>query len=187
MLDGLVQSAKTRMQKAVDVTVTDLSTIRSGRASPALVENIMIAAYEGTQKLKVLEMATISAQDAKTITVAPYDPSQIQSITKGIQEANTGLNPVIDGELIRISIPPLSEERRRDYIKLAKTKIEAGKIMIRQVRQDTLKELRRAVEDKLLNEDDQHLGEKLIQESTDLMGEILTDLEKKKEAELLQI
>lgn len=165
----------------------DLSSVRSGRATPALVENILITAYGGTTKMRVMEMATITAMDAKTIMIAPYDPSQMGDIEKGIQEANVGLTPVVDGEVIRITIPPLSEERRQEYLKLAKAKLESGKIMIRQIRQQGMKDFGREEEAGTISEDQRKVGEKKLQELTDEMVAELETMEEKKEAELMQI
>lgn len=187
MIDTILNSTKDRMKKAVEVTTQDVSTVRSGRATPALVETIVIAAYGGSQRMKVMEMATISVPDTKTISIAPYDISTIHEIEKGIQEANTGLNPVVDGEMVRITIPPLTEERRKEFIKLVKTKIESGKVMVRQIRQDAMHEVKREVDEKTMNEDQKKTAEKLIQEETDKVINELTALETKKEAELMQI
>lgn len=175
------------MRKAIDVTTTDLSSIRSGRATPALVEHIMIAAYGGTQKLKLMELATITTQDTKSLIIAPYDPSQVAEIEKGLLEANVGLTPVVDGELIRISIPPLSEERRHEYVRLVHVKLEAGRIMIRQVRQEAMKDLKRAEGEGTLSEDEENLGIKKVQELTDEMIAEIDALGEKKEQELLQV
>src|SRR4030042_2282141 len=137
-MEQILSPAHEKMRKALEISKNDLSSIRSGRATPALVEHMVIAAYGGSQHLKLMEMATITTMDAKTLGIAPYDPSVIVDIEKGILEANTGLTPVIDGEIIRISIPPLSEERRLEYIKLAKAKLESGRVMIRQIRQEAM-------------------------------------------------
>jgi ribosome recycling factor len=187
MIDNLISQTKDHMRKAFEVTFNDLSSIRSGRATPSLVENVIIMAYGGTQRMRLLEMATITTQDAKSLVIAPFDPSQHNEIVKGIQEANIGLNPVIDGEYIRINIPLLSEERRREYIKLARTKLESGKIMIRQVRQDSMKDLKKLQTAGDITEDEQTHGEKLIQELTDEMIAELDGLGDKKEKELLQV
>lgn len=187
MIDTILAKSRDRMRKAIEASRIDLSSVRSGRATPALVENIVISAYGGTQKMRLLEMATITAQDAKTLLIAPYDVSQVQEIEKGIHEANVGLSPIVEGDAIRISIPTLSEERRREYIKLAHAKIEAGKVMVRQVRHEALKEARRALDDKLITEDDLKKTEKLIQDLTDEMVAELDALSAKKEEELLQV
>lgn len=187
MIDNLLNSTRDRMRKAIEVTKIDLSSIRSGRATPALVENIVVSVYGGTQHLKVMELATIGTTDAKTLVISPYDPSIIGEIEKGIAAANVGLNPVVDGEVLRISIPPLSEERRQEYIKLAKVKLEAGKVMVRGVRHDAMKELAGALASKDLGEDENKAGEKKVQELTDEMIAELESMEEKKEAELMQV
>lgn len=175
------------MKKAVEATRTDLTSVRSGRATPALVEHIVIPAYGGTQRLKLMEMATIGVPDAKSILITPYDPSQAHEIVKGIQEANVGLNPVSDGDVVRISIPPLSQEQREEYIKLAKAKLESGRIMIRQVRQDAIKSLKREEDAGTVNEDQRKIGDKKIQELTDEMVAEIDTMGEKKEQELLQV
>ncbi len=187
MIEPTVNEARDKMRKALEITKNDLTSIHSGRATPALVENLFIAAYGGSQRLKLKEMATITTGDSKTLLISPYDPSIVQEIEKGIQEANVGLTPVVDGELIRISIPPLSEERRQEYIKLAHAKLEAGRIMIRQIRAGVMKDLKLAESDKTISEDEQKHGERLVQELTDEMIAEIDGLGQRKEADLLQI
>lgn len=187
MIDQVLKQTQEKMHKSVDVTVGDLATIRSGRASTAIVENISISAYDGTQKLKLMEMATLSTPDTKTILVTPYDISQIPAISKGILESNTGLTPSAEGDVVRISIPQLSQERRQEYIKLARTKVEAGKVMIRQVRHEAIKDLKQALDDNQISEDEEKIGEKKIQELTDHHVAELDQIMDRKESELSQI
>lgn len=187
MIETILSNAREHMKKAVEITMVDLGSIRSGRATPALVENIPVNAYGGTQKLRILEMATITTMDAKTIVIAPYDPSTIQEIEKGILEANSGLTPVIDGEVIRISIPSLSQERRLEYIKLAKAKLESGRVMIRQIRHDAMRHVKKAVDEKSVTEDQQGYADKMIQKMTDEMVAEIDSFGVKKEAELMQV
>ncbi len=187
MIEPILNTTRERMKKALEVTQLDLSSIRSGRATPALVESIVIPAYAGTQKLKLMEMATITTMDAKTIVISPYDPSQLADIEKGILEANVGLTPVVDAEIIRITIPLLSQERRQEYLKLAKTKLEAGRVMVRQIRGDAMRELSRAEDGNTINEDQRKHGEKMVQELTDEMIAELDGLGERKEAELMQV
>lgn len=186
-MEQTLAAAKEKMRKAVEITSQDLSSIRSGRANPALVENITILAYTGTQRLKLKELATINTSDPRTLVVSPYDPSIISEIEKGIQEANVGLTPVRDGEILRISIPPLSEERRLEYVKLARTKLEAGRVMIRQVRQEAMRQLKKIEEEKTISEDERNHAEKMVQELTDEMIAEIDTLGVRKEAELLQV
>lgn len=187
MIDALLAQTRDRMKKAVEVTATDLSSIRSGRATPALVEHIVIPAYGGSQRLKVTELATITTMDAKTIAISPYDPSIIEEIAKGIEAANAGLTPIVDGEIIRITIPPLSEERRGEYIKLARAKVEGGRIMVRQVRGDAMRHAKKLSEEGQITEDDRSHTEKKIQEATDEMIAELDGLLERKETELMQV
>jgi len=187
MMDQILSQTKDQMRKALEVTRTDLGNVRSGRATSSLVENIIISAYGGSTKLKLMEMATISAADAKSLVITPFDPSQISEISKGIQEAHIGLNPVIDGEIVRILIPPLSEERRLEYLKLAKAKLEAGKIMVRQVRQDSMKQIAKISDSGDMNEDQAEIAEKKIQELTDEHIKELDNIGKAKEEELMKI
>ena len=187
MIDNIINSTRERMKKAIEVTRMDLSSIRSGRATPALVENIVVTVYGGTQHLKMMELSQITTMDSKTIMISPYDPSIITEISRGLEAANTGLTPVIDGEIIRITLPALSEERRQEYIKLAKTKLEAGKVMVRGVRHDAMKEVAKTEEDGTVSEDEKKLAEKRIQELTDEMIAELDTMGEKKETELLQV
>ncbi len=188
MEDQYFSQIKDRMAKAVSVTRDDLATIRTGRATPALVENIEIIAYGGTQKLKLRELATISSADSRTLIIIPYDPEIKVDIIKGLQDARSGLMPVAgEGNEIRISIPALSEEQRQEYIKLVRAKLEAGRIMVRQVRHDEMMQLKRDFEAKLITEDDKFRTEKKIQEITDEMIAQINDIGKRKEAELMQI
>jgi ribosome recycling factor len=187
MIDSILSQTKEKMQKSVEVTQEDLTTIRSGRATPSLVENIVIPVYGGTAKMKLLEVATITTMDAKTIVIAPYDGSIIGEIEKGLLEANTGMTPIVDGEIIRITIPVLTEERRKEYLKLAKTKIEAGKIMLRQIRQDMMHDVKKLADEKVIDEDLKKTAEKHIQDITDQMVLELDRIGDKKESELLQL
>lgn len=186
MDDQFSAEIKGRMLKALEVTKNDLATVRTGRATPALVEHMQIMAYEG-QKMALRELATITTDDAKTLLIHPFDPAVREEIVKGIFEANVGLSPVAEGNDIRISIPPLSEERRQEYLKLARAKLEAGRIMIRQIRHEEMADLKRDFEVKIIIEDDKKRAEKLIQELTDEMIAELDHLGELKEKELMQI
>lgn len=181
----IVNSTRQKMQKALEVMRNDLATVRTGRATPSLIENVVVAVYGGSTKMRIMELATISATDPQTLTVTPYDASIIGEIQKGILEANVGLTPSIDSNHIRISIPPLSEERRKELIHLMKQKLENGRIMARQARHDAMNEIKKMKAD--VSEDEAQRLEKEVQKVTDeVMGEIDT-LGKRKEEELMQI
>ena len=176
-----------KMQKVVDSVVSDISAIRSGRATPSLIENVICPAYGGTQSLRVLELASITAPDTQTLVISPWDKSIIGDIRKGILEANIGMNPSIDGEVIRIVFPQLTTEDREKYVKLLSQKLENGKVMIRQIRADEMHDIKKGFEAKEITEDEKKDTEKKLQELTDLyIGKIETLGETKKK-ELLTI
>ncbi|MEK7573202.1 MAG: ribosome recycling factor [Patescibacteria group bacterium] len=179
-----LDEVKARMAKILEIIHNDLATVRTGRATPSLVEHIMISCYGGTQKLRVVELATIVAQDTQTIVITPFDNSIIGEVQKGISEANVGLNPVIDGQLIRISIPQLSEERRQELIHLMHQKLENGRIMARQIRHEAMNDVKK---EKEISEDEVSRLEREIQKMTDELMEDVDIIGKKKEEELLQI
>lgn len=180
-------SIRIKMQQAVDLVTTDAGSIRTGRATPSLVEDIIIDAYGGTQKLKVKELAMITAPDTQTIVLDPWDKSIIGDIRKGIAHANVGLNPSIDGEIIRIAFPPLTTEDREKYVKLLSTKLENGRVMIRQLRGEAMRDIRESFEKKEISEDEKFDQEKRIQEITDEHIGKIEEIGNKKKQELLQI
>lgn len=183
-MDPLIQDMQQRGAKVLDVITTDLGTIRTGRAAPSLVENIVISAYGGTAKLKVMELATVHASDPQTLVITPFDPSIIGEIKKGLEEANIGLTPGIDSQVIRISIPPLSQERREELIHLMKQKLENGRILVRQARQDAMTDIKKNED---LSEDEKARLEKEVQRITDEFMTKIDAMGKQKEDELLQI
>jgi len=180
-------SVKKKMDEVIELVSSDVASIRTGRASPALVEDLQVAVYGGKQKLKVNELATINVSDNQAIVIDPWDKSIIGEIKKGIESANVGLSPSIDGEIIRISLPPLTTEDREKFVKLLNTKLENGKIMIRQARGDSMREIRDSFEDKDLTEDEKFDQEKRLQDITDKYIERIEDLGKTKKEELLRV
>ena len=183
-MDPLAQETKKRIEKILDVLKGDLGTIRTGRATPSLVENIIINAYAGTAKLKVMELATIGSTDAKTLIITPFDPSIINEIKNGIEAAHAGFTPIADGPLIRISIPPLSQERREELIKAMKHKLENGKVMVRQARHESMENIKKEFEGR---EDDIKRLEKEVQKIIDETIETIDGYGTQKEQELMQI
>lgn len=186
-MDIRLYEVKQNMKKAVEIVSADFSMIRTGRAMPSLIENIVVTTYGGAQKLRIMELGTISAPDSKTLVVQPWDTSVTADIQKAIMEANIGLNPSVDGNIVRIAFPLLTEERRAEFIKLLKQKIEAGRVMIRQIRHDKMSEIKRSFEEKILTEDDKHKLEEDIQSLTDEYIKEIEELGTKKEEELIQI
>lgn len=187
MNPDLVNEMKARMQKALMVLQEDLATVRTGRAMPSLIENVIISVYAGAQRLRIKELATISASDPQTLVLQPFDPSIAGEIQKGIMEANIGLIPSSDGNVIRILIPPLSEERRKELIKLMKQKLENGRIVIRQIRQDARNIVRKQHNNKEISEEQMYSIDQEIQKITDQIMLPVDEMGRKKEAELLQI
>lgn len=183
-MDLIPQEVGNHMQKVLDLLKHDLATVRTGRATPSLVENIVISAYGGSAKLKVIELATIAASDTQTLVITPFDHATIHEIEKGIQEANIGVSPVVDSTLIRITLPPLSTERRQELIHLMKQKLENGKILLRQARQEGMNEVKK---NDTLSEDEVKRMEKEVQAVTDKYMLAIEALGKQKEEELLQI
>jgi ribosome recycling factor len=182
-----INNARAQMEKILEVIRADLSTVRTGRATPNLVENITVNAYAGTAKMRVVELAHVSVSDSQTLLITPFDSTIIGEIQKGIQESNIGFTPSIDGNVIRISIPLLSEERRQELVHLVNQKLEGGKIQVRQVRHEAMGEIKKMLDDKDISEDDDVRLEKDIQKLTD---EVIADIDllgKKKEEELMAV
>lgn len=174
---------KQKIQKILEMIQGDLASVRTGRATPALIEDVVVSAYNGSTRMKVKELATITATDSQTLAIAPFDTSILGEIQKGILEANVGLTPSNDGAVIRISIPPLSAERRQELIKLMNQKLENGKIMVRQARHEAMADIKKQE----LAEDEKSRLEKEIQKISDEANAQIDAMGKKKEAELLQI
>lgn len=180
-------SIRSKMVRVVDLVSTDVGSIRGARATPAIVEEIDVSAYGGAQKLKINELATISAGDAQTIVIDPWDKSIIGEIKKAILSANVGLNPNIDGEIIRISLPPMTTEDRENYVRLLGKKLENGKVMVRQIRGDIMHDIKVKFESKDLSEDEKFSLEKRLQELTDEYTDKIDKLGETKKRELMQV
>jgi ribosome recycling factor len=183
-MEDIINNTKQRMQKALEVLHQDFATVRSGKANPSMVENIMVEAYEGTH-LRVMELATVSAQDAHTLIVSPYDKTVMGKILRAIEDANLGISPAAAGDMIRIVLPPLTEERRREFVKLVSQKAEQGKVMIRQMRHESMTEIKK-IEDSS-SEDEVERLEKEVQKLTDDYIAKIDNLRSEKEKELMTI
>jgi len=186
-MDQQVVKIRAQMQKAFEVLQRDFATVRAGKASPSLIENIVIKAYGGTQPLRVLELATIHAVDAQTLVVSPFDKSVTNEIEKGIANANVGINPIVDGDILRINLPPLTEERRLEFLKLIKQKTESGKVMIRQSRHEGMEEAKKLATKDSVSEDEVERIEKDVQKATDEYMEKIDELYSEKEKELMTL
>ncbi|KKT58359.1 MAG: ribosome recycling factor [Candidatus Amesbacteria bacterium GW2011_GWB1_47_19] len=172
------------MAKVLEFVKQDVATIRTGRAAPALVENVIIKAYGGSTRLKVVELGTVNVPDAQSLVITPYDNSIIGDIRRDIEAANLGLTPIIDNNVIRIAIPPLTSERRLEYVKMLHRKLEEGRVKVRQIRHDKMAELKRAHEAGDLPEDDKFTVEEELQKVTDEMMDKIEEIGQAKEAEL---
>lgn len=178
------EKIRSRMQEVFDMVTADIGSIRTGRAAPGLIEDLEVSVYGGQQTLKINELSSITAPDAQTIVIEPWDKSIIGEIRKGILAANIGLNPSIDGGIIRISLPPLTTEDREKYIKLLSTKLENGRIMLRQIRNDGMRGIKDSFEAGDLSEDEKFRKEKELQKITDEFTEGIESVGKRKEEEL---
>lgn len=187
MDNQIQQKTRDRMEKAFSVLKEDFGTVKTGKANPQLVENIMINAYSGTARLKVMELATIHVMDAQTISVAPFDHSVLGDIERGITENQMGLGVSNDGTVLRISIPPLSQERREEFVKLIHKKAENGKIMIRQARAESNDDISKMKKENAITEDDEKRLEKEVQKITDEFIEQIDEVSKMKEQELMTV
>jgi ribosome recycling factor len=152
-----------------------------------LIENILCSAYGGASRLTVKELGTITTADSQTLVIQPWDPATIGEIRQGILAANVGLTPVIDNNIIRIAVPALTTERRGEYVKLLHQKLEEARVVIRNVRQDKMREIKTSFEQKTLSEDEKFKAEEDLQNLTDEFMKIVEDLGKKKEEEILAI
>jgi ribosome recycling factor len=185
MIDTLLEDAQERMAKSVESTQHEFSTVRTGRASPALLERVVVDYYGAMTPLN--QLATISAPEARLLTVQPYDKSSIKAIEKAINESDLGLNPSNDGNLIRLSIPELTEERRRDLVKVLRNLAEEGRVAIRNVRRDVMGHLRELKSAGEASSDDEHRAEVELQKLTDGRVAELDGALKAKEAEILEV
>jgi ribosome recycling factor len=179
-----IESFKTDIGKCLDHIKEDLSQIRTGRATPELVEEVLINAYETTSPLK--NLATISAVDAKTINIQPWDKTILESIAKGISSANLGFSPITEGDRVLVKIPDLTEERRLEYVKVMKERIEDGRVAVRQVRQRYMKEIDEAQRGGFSEDEADRLRdeiEKVVKEA----NQQIEDIRNAKEEELLTI
>jgi ribosome recycling factor len=185
LIDELLLDAGERMQKSVDATRNEFSTVRTGRASPHLLDRIEVDYYGATTPLR--QLANISASEARLLTVTPYDKSSIKAIEKSIMESDIGLTPSNDGAVIRLTIPELTEERRKELVKVVHGIAEEGRVAIRNVRRDIMHDLRELKKEGEVGEDEERRAETELQKLTDKrIGEIDTFLSGKEE-EILEV
>ncbi len=187
MDNQIVNSTKQRMDRAFQVLKDDFGTVKTGKANPQLVESVMISAYGGSARLKVMELATIHTQDHQTILITPFDKSVLGDIEKGIADSQMGLGLAVDGANIRVTIPALTQERREEFVKLIHKKAENGKIMIRHARQESKDEIDKLNKEGHISEDDVERMEKEVQKLTDEYMEKIDETRVMKEKELMTV
>jgi ribosome recycling factor len=185
MTDELIADARERMSKSVESIRHEFGSVRTGRASPALLDRISVDYYGASTPLK--QLATISAPEARLLTIQPYDKSSIKAIERAIMESDVGLTPNNDGNLIRLAVPELTEERRKQLVKVVRHIAEEGRIAIRNIRRDVMHDLRELKDAGEAGSDDEHRAEVELQKVTDSRIGELDELLKTKEAEILEV
>jgi ribosome recycling factor len=185
MIDELLADAREHMDKSVEATRQKFASVRTGRASTALLDRIMVDYYGAPTPLR--QLATVSAPEARLLTVQPYDKSSIKGIEKAIQESDIGLTPNNDGQIIRLQVPELTEERRRQLVKVVRNLTEEGRVAIRNIRRDTMHDLRELRDAGEAGSDDEHRAEEALQRLTDEKVKELDALLKGKEEEILEV
>lgn len=185
MIDDILLEAEAKMDKAIGVAREDFATIRTGRANPAMFAKITVE-YYGTQT-PLNQVASFQTPEARMILITPYDQSAMNEIEKSIRESDLGVNPTNDGKLIRVVLPLLTEERRKEYIKVARTKAEDARISMRNIRRHAKDELEKLMKDGDAGEDDVHRAEKQLDEVTSKHVHHVDDVLSNKEAELLEV
>lgn len=185
VLKEIYQETEGRMKGAIQALEEDLAGIRTGRASPALVERLMVEYYGSPTPL--IQLATISAPDVRSLMIRPFDAASLRTIERAIQSSDLGLTPNNDGKAIRLNLPPLTEERRRDLVKVVHHRVEEARVAARNVRRDAIKDLRDFTQEKLISEDDQKRGEEELQKLTDKYIEEINAVGERKQKEILEV
>src|ERR1700716_265950 len=185
MIDPVLRDAETKMSKSVEHFATELAGIRTGRANPALIDKVMVPYYGTPTPLN--QLAQISAPEARLLVVQVYDKSQIGAIEKALRSGDQGLNPASDGQVIRVPIPPLTEERRREYVKLVRQKAEEARVAIRNVRRDEIHRIDQMQKQGEVAEDDSKRAQVRLQKITESQIEKVDALAGRKESEVMEI
>jgi len=180
-----ITEMQAKMKKAFEHTLQEFSSIHTGKASPTMVEGVMVEAYGSQMRLK--ECAAISTPDPHMIQIQPWDKAIVQAVVKGIQMANLGLNPTVDGSIVRVPLPQLSRERRLEFVKVANRMAEEGRVQIRNIRRETMDALKKGEKDGKVTEDDLKRFEKEVQTATDKAIKDIGEQVAKKEKDLLTV
>jgi ribosome recycling factor len=185
MIDDIKTDAANRMDKSVESLVHELAKVRTGRAHPSLLDHIHVDYYGSDVPLS--QVANINTEDARTLTVAPWEKTMVAPIEKAIMTSDLGLNPSSAGTVIRVPMPPLTEERRKDLIRVVKQEAEGAKVAVRNIRRDANHNLKEMVKDKVISEDDERRGQEIIQNLTDQHIKKIDELLGEKEKDLMEI
>ena len=184
-MDDFVSEASRKMDKSLESAAHEFNTVRTGRASAALLDRIQIDYYGTPTPLQ--QLASINVPEPRTITIQPYDPGSIKSIERAIQESDLGLTPSNDGKLIRLPIPQLTEERRKELVKVVSHLAEEGRVAVRNVRRDAIHHLKELIKNGEVGKDDEHRAEERVQKLTDQHVNEIDELLKRKEAEIMEV
>lgn len=185
MIDEIKEDAKIRMDKSIEALKSQMTKIRTGRAHPSLLDGIMVPYYGSSTPLR--QVGNVSTEDSRTLTVTVFDTTAIQAVEKAIMTSDLGLNPMSAGNVIRIPLPMLTEERRRDLIKLVRGEAEQGRVAIRNIRRDANGDFKDLLKEKEISEDDDHRAQDDIQKITDAAVKRIDEMLSAKEAELLEV
>jgi ribosome recycling factor len=185
MIDEVLEELRERMLKSVEVLQDDLLSIRTGRASPALVERLQVEYYGTLTPLN--QVASIAVPEPRLLVIRPWDPAALTDIERAILKSDLGLTPMSDGKLIRLNIPRLTEERRRELAKVVSRRVEEGRVAVRNLRRDALQDLKDFEKEKMISEDDFFRGKDEVQELTDEFIKKIDEIGQRKEEELLEI
>ncbi len=185
MIDDLLKEAEVKMQKSIDAMHRELSTIRTGRASPALVDRVQVD-YYGAQT-PLVQLAQVHSPEPRLLVIQPFDRSSIGNIERALQKSELGLNPANDGQVIRIPFPPLTEERRKELVKVVKHRVEEARVAIRNIRRDEQHGILEFEKDGLISQDDAKRGQDQLQKITDRFIHVADDDGHKKESEILEV
>lgn len=185
MVEEVLSEAERKMRKAVDTTAEEFSTVRTGKASTSLLNRVMVDYYG--QPTPLNQISSISAPEPSLLIVAPYDKSVLKDVERAILQADLGLNPANDGQVLRLPIPKLTEERRKEMIKMVKVRAEEGKVAVRNVRREGIEDLRAFEKESEITKDDLHRGQEEIQKLTDRFVHEIDEMLKTKEKELMEV
>lgn len=185
MIDEIILDAEDRMEKSITALKGNFSKIRTGRAHPSLLDNVMVSYYGAATPLR--QLANVVVEDSRTLALTVFDKSSIQAVEKGILQSDLGLNPISAGTTMRIPLPPLTEERRKDLIRVVRGEAENGRISIRNIRRDANSDVKELLKEKEISEDESRGAEESIQDATNKFVKQVDELLKVKEAELMEI